>query len=190
MRSENWGKLSWKFPSIKKRCLSHHSFSLSHISVKKSAVLFFFPPQSRQIFRGVELFSVRKWVSRTGRKSHYLISAQSVVSSHDITASILKPCVQAFEKQEHRTKNLDNIFWKTKPKFTHMCVFSVVVSFHECACLLLIQGRQDSMLSPRFNHKETDWSLAEHSRSESFTLELRARNWLSINLLDVLNAER
>lgn len=188
MRSEYWGKLSWKFPPIKKRCLSHHSFSLSHISVKKSAVLFFFfLPQSRQIFRGVELFCVRKWVSRAGRKSYYLISAQSGVTSHDITATILKPCVYAFKEQEHRTKILPVSFGKPTKI---LCGFSVVVSFYESSCLLIIQGRQDSMLSPRFNHKETDWSSTEHSRSESFTLELRARNWLSINLLDVLNAER
>lgn len=110
-------------------------------------------------------------VSRAGRKSHYLISAQSGVTSHDITATILKPCVYAFKKQEHRTKILP-----VSPKFSKICGFSVVVYFYESSCLLIIQGRQDSMLSPRFNHKETDWSSTEHSGSESFTLELRARN--------------
>lgn len=126
MRSEYWGKLSWKFPPIKKRCLSHHSFSLSHISVKKSAVLFVFfsSPEQTDLQRSGALLrqevSITRW--------------EEVILSHlcpiwrDITATILKPCVYAFKKQEHRTKILPVSFGKPTTILQNMwfqrcCVF-------------------------------------------------------------------
>lgn len=90
-------KLSWKFSAIKKRCLSHHSSSLSHINVKKSAVLFFFRMDNLQ--GGRKCFCVWNCVPslldiplRTDTEPYHLRTDQTGVTSLRVLLKTLRTC--------------------------------------------------------------------------------------------------
>lgn len=88
-------KLSWKFSAIKKRCLSYHSSSLSHINVKKSAVFFFSEwtifREDRSAFVLVTVFPLC-WISRTGTEPYHLMTDQTGVTSLDVLFKALHTC--------------------------------------------------------------------------------------------------